>query len=169
MRTRPDVNTAQRPWGSESAHCGAPEEARNGWTTGITNQPVPRAGVSTGRYVQGTASSTISAAPPPLTKLTCLREPDRMALEKYSTWCTHTRWRSCAWLIVNRHLKDGRHCLRDVVAIDLVPKEVAHVPRSDASPVLLNHHLARLAHDEQRLNHLLFAKRGALLRGEGFC
>lgn len=53
------------------------------------------------------------------------------------------------------------------MAIDLVPKEVAHVPRSDASPVLLNHHLARLAHDEQGLDHLLFAKPGALLLGEG--
>lgn len=52
------------------------------------------------------------------------------------------------------------------MAIDLVPKEVAHVPRSDASPVLLDHHLARLAHDEQRLNHLLEAQHGALLRGE---
>lgn len=53
------------------------------------------------------------------------------------------------------HLEDGRHGLWHVVPINLVPKEIAHVPRSDASPVLLYHHLPRLAHDEQRLNHRL--------------
>lgn len=151
------MNAALRPWGSGSAPCSGAEAASSRRTTGVTNQPpCLEAGVST-----GTA--------PPSAALTKLGEPDRMVAEKYSTFCTHTRSRSHAWLIGNGHLKDGRHCLRDVVAIDLVPKEVAHVPRSDASPVLLDHHLARLAHDEQGLNHLLFVERGALLQGECCC
>lgn len=40
------------------------------------------------------------------------------------------------------------------MSIDLVPEEVTHVPWSDASPMLLDHHLASLTHNEQGLNHL---------------
>ena len=108
---------------------------------------------------------------PPFSQLTKLLTADNHTAWRWEKAALAARRHNHARVVDitgNWHLQDRRHRLRNVVAIDFVPKEVAHVSRSDASPVLLDHHLARLAHDEQRLNHLLFAEWIALLRGEGF-